>query len=161
MQIRKGQLHSEQVLALLQQHHQDMATHSPPESVHTLDVSGLEADDVTFWSLWTHGQDNNVAEQLAGCCALKQLDSIHGEIKSMRTSTAFLRQGVAQQLLTHIIAEAKVRGYQRLSLETGTMAAFLPAKKLYVQFGFKECAPFADYQLDPYSCFMTLYLTSE
>ncbi|MGS0681363.1 GNAT family N-acetyltransferase [Shewanella sp. 125m-7] len=155
MQIRVGQLHSEQVLALLKEHHEDMASYSPPESVHALDVSGLGSDDVTFWSLWASAQDNNEGEQLAGCGALKQLDRTHGEIKSMRTSTDFLRQGVAHQLLAHIIAEATSRGYRRLSLETGSMAAFLPAKSLYEQFGFTECAPFADYKQDPYSSFMS------
>ncbi|MGS0691096.1 GNAT family N-acetyltransferase [Shewanella sp. 0m-8] len=160
MQIKLGLLRDEQVLSLLKEHHQDMASHSPPESVHALDGSGLEADDVSFWSLWASAQDNNEGEQLAGCGALKQLDRTHGEIKSMRTSTDFLRQGVAQQLLAHIIAEARLRGYQRLSLETGSMAAFIPAKRLYEQFGFSECAPFADYKQDPYSSFMTLKLTS-
>ncbi|GIU17745.1 MULTISPECIES: GNAT family N-acetyltransferase [unclassified Shewanella] len=153
MQIKLGLLRDTQVLALLQAHHEDMASHSPPESVHALDVSGLEADDVSFWSLWRK-------DELAGCGALKQLDTAHGEIKSMRTSNKFLRQGVAQMLLDHIISEARLRGYQRLSLETGSMAAFIPARKLYQQFGFKECEPFGDYKQDPYSSFMTLSLTS-
>ncbi|ABV86330.1 GNAT family N-acetyltransferase [Shewanella pealeana] len=148
MQIRVGQLHNEQVLALLKEHHEDMASHSPPESVHALDISGLEAGDVTFWSLWRE-------DDLAGCGALKRLDIAHAEIKSMRTSTDFLRQGVAQQLLAHIISEARSQGYRRLSLETGSMAAFIPARKLYEQFGFEECEPFADYKQDPYSAFMT------
>ncbi|GIU22601.1 GNAT family N-acetyltransferase [Shewanella schlegeliana] len=151
MQIKVGQLCSEQVLALLKAHHEDMASHSPPESVHALDVSGLEAEDVTFWSLWCE-------DELAGCGALKQLDSRHGEIKSMRTSSHFLRQGVAQTLLAHIISEARARGYQRLSLETGSMAAFIPARKLYEQFGFIECQPFGDYKQDPYSSFMSKML---
>ncbi|MCK8043712.1 GNAT family N-acetyltransferase [Shewanella sp. 1CM18E] len=160
MQIKLGELEHPQILSLLAEHHQDMALHSPAESVHALDVSGLAADDVTFWSLWIEElhQENAQAMQLAGCGALKQLDLTHGEIKSMRTASLYLRQGVAQALLAHIIAEAKQRGYTKLSLETGSMAAFLPAKKLYQRFGFKECAPFADYQLDPYSAFMTLDL---
>lgn len=148
MQIRVGQLDSEQVLALLQQHHQDMLLHSPIESVHALDISGLDADNVTFWSVWQ-------GEQLAGIGALKELDKQHGEIKSMRTSTAFLRQGVAHKILIHIIAEARQRGYAQLSLETGSMIAFKPAQKLYKQFGFEECKPFADYKEDPYSLFMS------
>ncbi|MGS0727548.1 GNAT family N-acetyltransferase, partial [Shewanella sp. 0m-11] len=122
MQIKTGQLDNVQVLELLAAHHEDMASHSPPESVHALDVSGLEAEDVTFWSLW-------LEDELAGCGALKQLDRTHGEIKSMRTSNKFLRQGVGQMLLDHIISEARLRGYQRLSLETGSMAAFIPAKR--------------------------------
>ena len=76
----------------------------------------------------------------------------------MRTASQFLRQGVAQMLLNHIIAEARSRGYKKLSLETGSMAAFLPAKRLYEQFGFIECEPFADYKPDPYSVFLTLAL---
>lgn len=151
MQIKLGLIRDDKVLALLKEHHEDMCSHSPPESVHALNVSGLEADDVTFWSLWSE-------DELAGCGALKQLASNHGEIKSMRTSTDFLRQGVAQQLLGHIIAEARSRGYQRLSLETGSMEAFIPARKLYEQFGFKECEPFADYKQDPYSSFMSKQL---
>ena len=93
-------------------------------------------------------------DELAGCGALKELHGTHGEIKSMRTSAKFLRQGVAKFLLEHIFAEAITRGYQKLSLETGTMDAFLPAQKLYQQLGFHTCQPFADYQEDPYSTFM-------
>ncbi|WP_044556496.1 GNAT family N-acetyltransferase [Shewanella piezotolerans] len=151
MQLRVGELDNPQVMVLLQQHHQDMLSHSPAESVHALDTSGLKAVNVTFWSLWS-------AEHLAGIGALKQLDEYHGEIKSMRTSLQFLRQGVAHKILAHLIAEARARGYQRLSLETGSMEAFQPAKKLYEQFGFQACAPFADYKNDPYSSFMTLSL---
>ncbi|MCL1050202.1 GNAT family N-acetyltransferase [Shewanella abyssi] len=151
MQIRVGQLDSEQVLALLQEHHQDMLSHSPAESVHALDISGLKAEGVTVWSLWSGGK-------LAGIGALKQLDKRHGEIKSMRTSADFIRQGVAHKILAHIITEATQRGYQRLSLETGSMAAFKPAQKLYQQFGFRLCLPFADYKEDPYSLFMSKIL---
>ncbi|MCL1056896.1 GNAT family N-acetyltransferase [Shewanella gelidimarina] len=151
MQLQVGQLDSDQVVALLQEHHQDMLSHSPVESVHALDISGLDTDNVTFWSVWQ-------GEQLAGVGALKELDKQHGEIKSMRTSTAFLRQGVAQQILAHVIAQASLRGYTRLSLERGSMAAFKPAQKLYSQFGFEQCAPFADYKEDPYSLFMSKIL---
>ncbi|GLX78324.1 putative N-acetyltransferase YsnE [Thalassotalea insulae] len=152
MEIRLGQLEHPAVIALLTQHHQEMLRHSPPESVHALDLSALAAPDITFLSSW-HQQE------LAGCGALKQLNPWHGEIKSMRTANKFLRTGVAQTLLKHIIAEAESRGYQRLSLETGTLAAFAPAQKLYQAFGFDYCPPFADYQEDPYSTFMTKELT--
>lgn len=151
MQIRVGQLDNPQVIALLSEHHQDMLSHSPIESVHALDISALKAADVTFWSLWC-------ADQLVGIGALKQLNKHHGEIKSMRTSAQFLRQGVAHKILAHLIAEARVRGYQRLSLETGSMDAFKPAQKLYQQFGFQACSPFGDYKLDPYSSFLDLAL---
>ena len=153
MEIRIGELTNAAVISLLEEHHQDMLMHSPPDSVHALDLSALAHKNVTFWSVW----QNN---ELAGCGALKALDDSHGEIKSMRTSRNFLRQGVAKLLLQHIISQAKSRGYQKLSLETGTMHAFLPAQKLYQQLGFKICQPFADYQEDPYSTFMSKVISS-
>jgi putative acetyltransferase len=148
MDIRVGELRTTQVIALLQAHHEDMLKHSPVESVHALDLTGLEASDITFFSLW----DN---EEVAGVGALTELDGEHGEIKSMRTSANYLRQGIAHKLLEHIIKQAQHRSYKKLSLETGTADAFLPAQTLYRQFGFQECKPFAHYSLDPYSMFMT------
>lgn len=146
--IKVGELRHNEVIALLQAHHHDMLSHSPPESVHALDIEKLEHADITFWSLW-------INQQLAGIGALKELDLTHGEIKSMRTSRKFLRKGVGGKMLEHIIQQARQRSYKKLSLETGTMDAFLPAQKLYQQFGFTECQPFADYQEDPYSMFMS------
>ena len=148
MDIRVDELNNEEVISLLNEHHSDMLLHSPPESVHALDIEALAAPDVTFWSLWD-------GEELAGCAALKELDKEHGEIKSMRTSARYLRQGVARTLLEHIIEQAKLRSYTRLSLETGSMDAFLPAQRLYKFFGFEQCSPFAEYVEDPYSTFMT------
>jgi putative acetyltransferase len=148
MDIRIGELRNEDVIILLNEHHKDMLSHSPPESVHALDLSALESPDLTFWSLW-------VNQELAGIGALKELNKEHGEIKSMRTSAKQLRKGIARKLLEHIINQANTRSYKKLSLETGTMDAFLPAQKLYQKFGFQECEPFGGYKEDPYSMFMT------
>jgi putative acetyltransferase len=120
----------------------------PPESRHALNLDGLRKPDITFWSVWQ-------GHELAGCGALKQLDAEHGEVKSMRTAKAHLRQGVAGMLLERIISEAKRRGYRRLSLETGSMPYFEPARRLYRKFGFTICPPFAGYFEDPNSVFMT------
>jgi putative acetyltransferase len=128
-----------------------MALHSPPESVHALDLDALRQPGISFWSLWHESS-------LAGVAALKELDAHHGEVKSMRTVSGMLRQGVASRLLRHVLQEARRRSYQRLSLETGSMAAFEPAHRLYGHFGFTRCGPFADYAEDPYSVFMTLIL---
>lgn len=152
MDIRVGELQNEQVITLLKEHHEDMLTHSPEESVHALDLSALEAPSITFWSFW-------INHELAGVGALKEIDKTHGEIKSMRTSSNHLRQGIASQLLEHIIKQANIRSYKKLSLETGTMDAFVPAQKLYKQFGFKVCEPFSCYEKDPYSMFMTKEIT--
>jgi len=148
IEIKKGNVRDKSVMTLLKAHHDDMLLHSPVDSVHALDISKLEAPDITFFSLWL---DN----KLAGVGALKELSSEHGEIKSMRTSTDFLRQGIARKLLMHVLGLAHERGYQQLSLETGTADAFKPAHRLYQDVGFVECAPFCDYKEDKYSLFMT------
>ena len=148
MQIRVDDLASPQVIGLLQTHLQNMALHSPPESVHALDLAGLRRPEITFWGVWQ-------GDALMGCGAIKELDPRHGEIKSMRTAAAHLRKGVAASLMRHILAEAQRRSYRRLSLETGSAAAFAPARGLYARFGFEPCGPFADYVEDPHSVFMT------
>ena len=148
MQIRLDDLSGPEIRALLDEHLRDMALLSPPESVHALDLDGLRAPEITFWTAWTNGE-------LMGCGALKELDPRHGEIKSMRTSVAHRRRGVARAILRHIIQEAEKRSYSRLSLETGSMDGFQPAQQLYQSFGFAYCPPFADYENDPNSVFMT------
>ena len=148
MNIEIDDLSGSEIYELLQEHLQSALLHSPPESVHALDVEGLRKPEITFWAAWEN-------DELLGCGALKELDSQHGEVKSMRTASLHLRKGVARNLLNHIIEEARRRGYRRLSLETGSMEAFAPARKLYAGFGFTYCGPFADYAEDPYSVFMT------
>lgn len=149
LQIRVDDLSGPEIKALLETHLDTMAEHSPPESRHALDLEALRTPAVTFWTVWD-GAD------LVGCGALKALDDRHGEIKSMHTAKAHRGKGAARKLVLHILDEARRRGYRRLSLETGSMAAFLPARKLYETFGFSECPPFANYRLDPHSTFMTL-----
>lgn len=151
MLIRLDDLRGPEIAALLQEHLHDMHATSPPESVHALDLDGLRQPDISFWTLWD-------GHSLAGCGALRELDATHGEIKSMRTVSAFRRRGVGSQVLQHIIDTAKQRGYRRLSLETGSMEYFAAARAMYLRFGFVECPPFADYVPDPNSIFMTMAL---
>jgi putative acetyltransferase len=151
MHIELDDLSRGEVAALLRAHLAAAALESPPESVHALDLDGLKTPEVTFWTAWE-------GPQLLGCGALKELSREHGEIKSMHTAEAMRGRGVARAMLEHILNEARRRGYRRLSLETGSMEAFAPARALYASFGFQLCPPFADYALDPYSAFMTLAL---
>jgi putative acetyltransferase len=151
VKVQIDDLSGPEVKRLLAEHLQGMAEHSPPESIHALDLDKLRATDITFWTVWEHGE-------LLGCGALKELDSLQGEIKSMRTAVTHLGKGVASVLVRHIIATAKERGYERLSLETGSGPAFEPAHSLYLKFGFEFCGPFADYRDDPFSRFMTLQM---
>lgn len=141
-------LRGPEIAALLEEHLADMHATSPRESVHALDLNGLRQPSITFWSLWQ-------GERLAGCVALKALDAEHGEIKSMRTARVLHGQGVGRRLLEHLIAAARGRGYTRLSLETGSMDFFIPARTLYARYGFGECGPFGGYKPDPNSVFMT------
>ena len=148
MEIKLDDLTGTEIAKLLNSHLTSMAEHSPPESIHALNLEELKNEDITFWSVW----DGN---ELVGCGALKELDEKHGEVKSMKTSPRHLRKGVASRMLAHIINVAIARNYKKLSLETGSMDAFKPAQKLYESFGFQYCKPFADYKEDPNSVFMT------
>ena len=152
MHIEIDDLSGSEIRELLQEHLASMRRHSPPESVHALPIEGLRKPEITFWT------EDGV---LLGCGALKELDSQDGEIKSMRTASRHLRKGVARTLLHYIIGEAGHRGYRRLSLETGSMQAFEPARQLYAHSGFTSCGPFADYVEDPNSVFMTKELASK
>lgn len=151
MEIKVDDLRGVEIARLLEQHLQDMRATSPLESVHALDLEGLRIPEITFWTIWE-------VDALAGCGAIKELDPHHGEIKSMRTAPEFRHKGVASLMLIHIIEEARKRNYKRLSLETGSMIFFEPARRLYRKFGFEPCAPFSDYAEDPNSVFMTMRL---
>jgi putative acetyltransferase len=139
------------ILQLLSLHLADVRSLSPAASVHALPVERLRQADGTFWSVWA-------GEEIAACGALKEIDAAHGEVKSMRAAPAWRGTGAGRAVLVHIMGEARRRGYARLSLETGSASAFLPARKLYAAMGFVECGPFADYIPDPWSVFMTLEL---
>ena len=149
MHVKEDDLTGREIRALLELHFAGMLSSSPAGSCHFLDFDGLNAPDVTFWSIWDEGA-------LLGCGALKALSSTQGEIKSMRTHADHLRKGVGAAMLKHIISEARQRGYVRLSLETGSTDAFSPARALYEAFGFEYCPPFSEYVEDPFSRFMTL-----
>jgi putative acetyltransferase len=151
MEIKIDDLSGPEIAAFLDEHIKDMKSASPPESKHALDLEGLRKPEITFWTVWDQGE-------LAGCGALKELNGTHAEIKSMRTSPSCRGKGVASRLLHHILAEARQRGYGRLSLETGSMAFFAPAHALYKKLGFKPCKPFSTYTEDPNSLFMELEL---
>jgi putative acetyltransferase len=136
------------IAEFLDEHVQEMRALTPLESKHALDLDGLRQPEITFWSVLD-------GEALVGCGAIKRLDADHAELKSMRTTGARKRSGIASRLMEHIIAEARRMGFTRMSLETGSAEFFQPARNLYQKFGFDYCEPFADYKLDPHSVYMT------
>ena len=141
-----------EIASLLQEHLDSVQQYSPPESIHALDLSRLRVPEITFWCAWD-------GASLAGCGALKEIDSVVGEIKSMRTSRDYLRRRVGSSILKVIIDEARRRQYQALHLETGAHEAFEPARRLYRKAGFVISEPFAEYTEDRHSVFMRLDLT--
>jgi putative acetyltransferase len=149
--IDPDDLRTPDVRALLESHLAFCNLHSPPEDVHALDIDALLDPSVSFFSCREDGV-------LLGVGALKQLDERHAEIKSMHTAAPARGRGVARQIVTHLVELARERGCERISLETGTMAAFAPARALYASAGFQPCGRFADYPESPNSTFMTLDL---
>jgi len=152
--IKKDDLTGPEIADLLSEHLRTLFEVTPVKSRHALNLEQLRGPQITFWTAW-------IDRDLMGCAALKELNGEHGEVKSMRTAKAHLRKGVASALLEHLIAEARRRGYRRLSLETGAMPYFKPAQALYRNFGFTACPPFATYGDDPNSVFMTKELGAD
>jgi putative acetyltransferase len=148
LRFQEGDLDSADVVELLRFHFQQMQSTSPPEACHVLPLDGLKHPTVTFWSAREGGW-------LVGVGALKELAPDHGEVKSMRTAPEALGRGVGSVVLAHIVAEARRRGYTRLSLETGSTEPFAAALRLYERDGFAPCGPFGDYRDTPFTCFFT------
>jgi putative acetyltransferase len=146
--ILEDDLTGPDIIALLQLHLDEMHQWSPPESVHAMPAERLRAPDVAFFAAW-HG------ERLAACGAIKHLDADHGELKSMRAHPDYRGKGAGRAMLDHLLAVARARGYQRVSLETGRPEPFLPARRLYEANGFAECPPFGDYVSDDFSICLT------
>ena len=146
--IKAADLDTPEFHALIETHAELMLSLSPPGSCHFLPMDGLRAPDVTVWEI-------RDGEALVGCGGLKELSGEHGEIKSMHTLQAKRGSGLGRKMLEHVLSEARRRGYQRLSLETGSTEGFKPARTLYQSCGFEICPPFGDYAEDPHSVFMT------
>jgi putative acetyltransferase len=149
--IREDDLSGEPTRDLLRLHLQGMRANSPPDGVFALDLSGLKAPGVTVWTAWA-------GDAIAGIGALRDLGDRTGEVKSMRTHPQFLRRGAASALLEHIIGVARARRMIRLSLETGSGAAFEPALALYRRRGFVEGDAFGDYRASAFNQFLHLAL---
>jgi putative acetyltransferase len=149
-----GDLTDPRIVALLEYHVTTALAQSPRESCHAFDVSGLQQPEVSFWAIW----DGDI---VLGVGALMDLGEGHGEVKSMHTAREARRRGVASAMVRHIISAAREGGFRRLSLETGSMDYFAPARALYARNGFVICPPFGGYKPDPNSVFMTLDLAAD
>ena len=151
MRIIQGDFSDPRVIELLGIHLADARAATARGSAHALDPAGLQAPDIDFWTIWD-------GDRLVGCGALRRLTADHGEVKSMHVVQSARRRGTASALLRHVIAAARRMNLSRLSLETGSWEYFSPARALYSKHGFVTCPPFAHYEEDPNSIFMTLDL---
>ncbi|HVW22852.1 MAG TPA: GNAT family N-acetyltransferase [Opitutaceae bacterium] len=151
LRITPGDLGDRRVVELLGLHLRQCRAETAPGSAHALDLEGLRAPGISFWTAWE-------ADLLVGTGALQRLSAEHGEVKSMHTAPAARRRGIGRAMLDHLVAVARGQGMTRLSLETGSRDYFKPAHALYLSRGFVDCPPFADYVPDPNSRFLTLDL---
>ena len=151
MNIVEGGLDDVRVVNLLVEHVSLARAATAVGSAHALDLSGLRAPDIKFWSVWD-------GQQLMGVGALKTLSPGAGEVKSMHVAEEGRRRGIGLMIVRHIINAARQYGLKTLYLETGVTEYFAPARQLYRKAGFVECAPFADYRPDPNSAFYRLEL---
>lgn len=149
--VREDDLSEVQTRDLLALHLAGMHANSPPESVFALDLSGLRTPDITVWTAWLQGR-------VVAVGALKMLSDGTAEVKSMRTHPDFTRMGAGSGILETIIATAKGRGVRRLSLETGSGAAFDPAISLYRRQGFVDGPEFGNYKRSYFNQFLHLDL---
>ena len=144
----EGNFDHPEVNELLSKHFIELRKASPEGSAHVLDIPGLKVSSIKFWSLWED-------DKLMGCGALKFLDKIHGEFKSIRIHNNFRRKGNGINVINHLINEAKKLDIARLSIETGAGDFFKPARKLFKKCGFETCKPFAHYKEDINSVYLT------
>lgn len=142
---------ADDVRALLVRHLAFARDTTPPEGIHALDAEGLAGPGITLYSARRQGR-------LVGVGALKLLGDDHAELKSLHTAEAARGQGVGRALVEHLLAEAATRQCRRVSLETGVMDAFAPARALYAKLGFRPCPPFGEYVGSPTSACMTIEL---
>jgi putative acetyltransferase len=139
------------VRRLLLRHLEFAHATTPPESVFALGIDELAAPGVTLFSYRS-------GPEVLAVAALKHLDADHAEVKSMHTAREARGRGIGRRMIEHVIGVARRRGYRRVSLETGSVAAFAPARSVYARAGFVACGAFADYPDHPSSTFMTLEL---
>ena len=149
----EGNFDNPEVHELLVKHFIELRSVSPEGSTHVLDISGLKDQSIKFWSLWE-------SDELMGIGALKFLNKVHGEFKSIRVNDKFRNKKNGLKVINHLIHEAKKLDIEKLSLETGAGIFFTPARKLFMKCGFKACDPFSHYVKDVNSVYMSLLISN-
>ena len=85
-----------------------------------------------------------VNADLAGCCALRPLDSADYanacEMKRLYVRNAYRRLGLGRQLAEAVLDAARIAGYHHLLLDT--LSDMESARALYEDMGFEEIPPY-------------------
>jgi len=149
----EGNFDNSKVHSLLVAHFIELRSVSPEGSAHVLDIDGLKDPSIKFWSLWKD-------DELMGVGALKFLDKLHGEFKSIRVNDKHRNKNYGLKIINHLIDEAKKLNIERLSLETGSGEFFLHARKLFTKCGFSSCEPFSHYKKDINSVYMSMLISN-
>ena len=139
---------------LLVKHFVELRTVSPEGSAHVLNIADLKSRSIKFWSLWE-------GEELMGVGALKFINKVHGEFKSIRVNDKFRNKGYGLKVINHLIYEARKLNIEQLSLETGAGSFFQNARKLFTKCGFKTCEPFSHYEKDVNSIYMSILISNK
>tara|TARA_B110000967_G_C18862009_1_gene550527 strand:- start:116 stop:580 length:465 start_codon:yes stop_codon:yes gene_type:complete len=149
----EGNFDNIEVHNLLIKHFIELRSVSPAGSTHVLDIAGLKDSSIKFWSLWE-------GSELMGVGAIKFLDKMHGEFKSIRVNDKFRGKGYGLEVINHLINEARKLGIKQLSLETGAGNFFQNARVLFSKCGFKTCEPFSHYEKDANSVYMSMLISN-
>ena len=149
----EGNFDNIEVHDLLVKHFIELRSVSPEGSAHVLDIDGLKIPSIKFWSFWE-------GEELIGVGALKFLNNLHGEFKSIRVNDKFRNKGYGLEVINHLINEAIKLNIQQLSLETGAGNFFQDARELFAKCGFKTCDPFSHYKKDVNSVYMSMLISN-
>lgn len=113
-----------------------------------MEAADLDGAGAVFFAVFDGGEAVAIG-------ALKSVEDGHGELKSMHVRSDRRGQGLADVILGRLMDEARAAGMRRVSLEAGSQEAFGAARAFYGRNGFTTCGPFAGYQKDPNSFFMS------
>ena len=149
----EGNFDNIEVHNLLDKHFIELRSVSPEGSAHVLDIAGLRVSSIKFWSFWE-------GDELMGVGAIKFLNKIHGEFKSIRVNDKYRNKGYGIEIVNHLINEARKLNIKELSLETGAGNFFQNARKLFAKCGFKTCEPFSHYEIDVNSLYMSMLISN-
>jgi putative acetyltransferase len=121
---------------------------TPLESSHAMAPDALRGPGITVWAMFD-------ADRPVAICALKRVDDVMAELKSMHVAQEARGRGMAARMLRHVEDTARDDGVREITLETGSdlLPAFDAARRLYERAGYAPCGPIAGYTADPMSAF--------